>query len=102
MLKYKFQILTILRQFYLDCPTLCHGLGDTAISDQCCSQQFCQCYAGEESFTLACFEGRVFCNSQGKCVEDWECEEGGDNRHCCEETLGGTTASHGSWFNFYF
>ena len=85
---------------YLDCPMLCAGLGDTAISDACCSEQFCQCYHGEESFTLACFVGRVFCNSQGRCVEESECQLA--EQHCCEDTLGNepTSTTQTRWFQF--
>ena len=63
--------------------------------------EFCQCYAGEESFTLACFEGRVF--PRGNVSRNGNVRREEDNRHCCEETLGNaTTTARGSWFNFFF
>merc|ERR1712110_365999 len=71
------------------CDELCEGQGDLALSDGCCTDQFCQCTNGQESYLTTCKNGEVFCNAWEACVDPETCYD--NQNHCCENNLNGTT-----------
>merc|ERR1712110_1081578 len=75
----------------LNCDELCVDQGEIQISDQCCSQDFCQCTNGEESYLTSCLNGHVFCDSWQACVETSVCQE--NENHCCDGNGNDTTVA---------
>ena len=81
----------------LDCDALCVDQADLALSDGCCTEQFCQCTHGQESYLSVCYDGMVFCNAWEACVDPEICSD--NQSHCCEDNLNGTTLLSSSTSN---